>query len=73
MGRNFWKFASILEKDFGVVYDREEEFVTCPECEEPLYGCDWDLKDYASTTSDGYLVYRCPVCGEVLTVIELDK
>ena len=73
MGCNFWRFASTLEHDFGVFYDRDEESVNCPECDEPLYSCDWSTKDYASTTADGYLVYKCPICGEVLTVIELDK
>ena len=73
MGRNFWKFASVLEKDFGVFYDRDEESVDCPECGEPLYSCDWDISDYASTTADGYIIYRCPVCGEVLTVRPIEE
>ncbi len=73
MASNFWRFASILEKEFGVYYDREEAFVICPECDESLYNCDWDIPDYASTTFDGYLVYRCPICGNILCVTELDK
>lgn len=73
MASNFWRFASTLEKEFGCFYDRDEEFVICPECDEPLYSCDWDIPDYASTTSDGYLVYKCPICGNILCVTELDK
>jgi len=76
MSCNFWKFASVLEKDFGdlgVSYDRYYESVNCPECEEILYSCDWEISDYAFTTSDGYIVYRCPVCGKVLTVRPIEE
>ena len=72
MGKNFWKFASILEKDFGVSYDRDKEVVFCPECKSTISN-EWDICDYAYSTPDGYIVYRCPICGEPLTVRELDK
>lgn len=73
MGRNFWKFASVLEKDFNVPYDRNREVVLCPECDSMIVSSEWDICDYAYSTSDGYIVYRCPICGEPLTVRELDK
>lgn len=70
---HFWRFASTLEKGFHVAYDRDREEVDCPECGEIIVNSEWDIKDYTSTTPDGYLVYRCPLCGEILTAIELDK
>ena len=70
---HFWRFASTLEKGFHVPYDRDKEIVVCPECNGLIVNSHWDIKDYTSTTTDGYLVYRCPLCGEVLTAIELDK
>ena len=73
MAHNFWRFASTLEKEFGSFYDRDEEFVDCPECGEPLYSCDWDMRDYLQSTSDGYLIYKCPICGNILCVTEIDK
>ena len=73
MAHNFWRFASTLEREFGSYYDRDEEFVECPECGEPLYNSDWAMKDYMKSTSDGYLLYQCPICGELLCVTEIDK
>jgi translation initiation factor 2 beta subunit (eIF-2beta)/eIF-5 len=70
---SFWRFASTLEKEFGCFYDRDEEFVECVECGEPLYSCDWETPDYMQSTSDGYLIYKCPVCGAILCVVEIDK
>ena len=70
---HFWRFASTLEKGFKVPYDRDREVVLCPECKGMIVNSEWDIKDYTSTTADGYLVYRCPLCGEVLTAIELDR
>lgn len=62
MDRAFRSFAKYLEKEYGVLFDREEGFVICPECGEPLYQCDWDVNDY-SDDDDNYI---CPVCGENL-------
>ena len=62
MGCNFWRFASTLEKGFGVHYDRDEEFVECPECGEPLYSCDWDPQDYIVKDKGHFISYICPVC-----------
>ena len=73
MSHNFWRFASTLEKGFHVPYDRDIEAVICPECKAKIVSTDWDIRDYCSSTSDGYLIYSCPICHEVLTVIEIDK
>ena len=73
MGCTFWRFASTLEKGFHVPYDREREVVLCPECESMIVASEWDTPDYAYTTSDGYLVYKCPICRKLLTAVELDK
>lgn len=68
MGSNFWRFASTLEKEFHVPYDRDREVVLCPECKSMLVSSELDFKDYTSYTEDGYVVYTCPLCGCVLTV-----
>lgn len=73
MGCNFWKFASTIEKGFHIPYDRDKDVILCPECESMIVGSEWDITDYAYTTSDGYLVYRCPICGAILDVIEFGK
>ena len=73
MSHNFWRFASALEMGFHVPYDRDKEVVLCPECEAMIVNSEWDITDYCSTTSDGYLIYKCPICHEVLTVTEIDK
>ena len=66
MSSNFWKFASILEKEFHVAYDRDREEIDCPECGEIIAGNDWEFEDYTSYDSEGYIVYTCPICGCVL-------
>ena len=38
---NYANYANMLENIYGVQYDREEQFVICPECGEPIYKCDW--------------------------------
>jgi len=68
MNRFFEKFAQTIEKEFGMYFDREEEFVECPECEEPLYNCDWESSEYMKVSSDGHVVWQCPVCGSILAV-----
>ena len=73
MSHNFWRFASALEMGFHVPYDRDKEIVICPECKAMIVNSEWDITDYCSTTSDGYLIYKCPICHEVLTVTEIDK
>ena len=63
MSSNFWKFASTLEKEFHVPYDRDSEVVACPECDEFIEGDKWKFEDYTSYDSEGYIVYTCPICG----------
>ena len=67
MGSNFWRFASTLEKEFHVLYDRDREEIDCPECGEIIAGSEWDFHDYTSYDDEGYVVYTCPICGQVLT------
>ena len=43
MGSNFWRFASTLEKEFHVLYDRDREEIDCPECGEIIAGSEWDF------------------------------
>ena len=46
--------ATEVENVYGGYVDREERFYICPECDEPVYECDWTEKDFES--------YICPVC-----------
>ena len=49
-----WEYcASYCEKTYGVHVDWEEDFFHCPECDEPIYKCDWE-------NHDAWTV--CPVC-----------
>ena len=34
--------AKYCEDTFGVYVDWEERFFHCPECDEPIYECDFD-------------------------------
>ena len=70
MNRFFEKFAQTIEKEFGMYFDREEEFVECPECGEPLYDCDWESSEYMKISSDGHVVWQCPVCGNPIFITE---
>ena len=56
----FAHYANFLEKTYGSQYDREEQFVICPECGEPLYKCDWPRDTF--DVVDG--AWYCPVCDE---------
>ena len=67
MSSNFWKFAATLERDFNVPYDRDREIVLCPECHGDIYGEKWEFHDFTSYDDEGYVVYTCPICGQVLT------
>lgn len=46
--------ARYVEKTFGSYVDWEERFYICPECDEPVYECDW------SDDELGYFI--CPIC-----------
>lgn len=46
--------ADLVEKVYGGFVDYEERFYTCPNCDEPIYECDW---------LDIFLKHSiCPVC-----------
>ena len=66
MASTFNKFANMLENTYGTFYDRDEHFVICPECGEPIYDDDWDATDYMEIEEDGKVTYYCPCCEEVL-------
>lgn len=51
---NWKKVARHCELVYGAYVDWEERFFHCPECDEPIYECDWD-GDETSTR-------LCPVC-----------
>ncbi len=63
MTKEFVDFAETLEQVYGTFFDREEGFVICPECEEPIYDCDWAPNHFITDTEG---IYRCPVCEETL-------
>lgn len=56
----FNKYAKFLEETYGVQYDKEERFVICPECGEPLYECDWEPQTFEIVDGNWY----CPVCDQ---------
>ncbi len=57
MVRKNWAInARLVESVFGGYVDWEERFYNCPECNEPIYECDW---------SEAELMDLCPVCGFV--------
>jgi hypothetical protein len=66
MSSNFWRFASTLEKEFHVPYDRDKEIVLCPECKAIIAKSEVDFKDYTSRTDEDYVLYSCPYCKRVL-------
>ena len=48
-----WKqAANIASEVYGCFVDYEEGFFICPECDEPIYACDWQGHDFST----------CPVC-----------
>ena len=63
MEKQTWeKIAHLIEVNYGGYVDWEERFFTCPECEEPIYECDWEDEDLI----DGRDYYICPVCESVI-------
>ena len=46
------KMAYHVESVYGAYVDWDERFFNCPECEEPIYECDWADDELDS----------CPVC-----------
>lgn len=49
---NWTKTAKYCEKTYGTYVDFDEGYFICPECDEPIYKCDWEDSDY----------HICPVC-----------
>ena len=43
--KNWEQAAKFCEETFGSYVDWEERFFHCPECDEPIYECDWDKYD----------------------------
>lgn len=53
--RNVWKENALtVEQEFDGSVNWGEEFYLCPECGEPIYGCDWSNRDL--------LDFICPIC-----------
>lgn len=53
--KKMWEInARLVEREFGGYVDWDERFYNCPECEEPIYECDW---------SEDELMSICPVCN----------
>lgn len=51
MKKKAWeKVAKMCEEIFGAYVDWEERFFICPECDEPIYECDWE----------DFII--CPIC-----------
>lgn len=46
------KVAKYCEKTYGTYADFDEGYFICPECDEPVYKCDWEDSDF----------HICPVC-----------
>lgn len=56
-----WTYcAKIAEEVYGMQVDWEERFFICPECQEPIYECDYP---YFKGDDEGF---ECPVCEEVM-------
>lgn len=55
MPKTKWEENAIkVEKEYGGFVDWEERFYNCPECEEPIYECDWTAEELEE--------FICPVC-----------
>lgn len=48
--------ASYVEKDCGGFVDWDERFYICPNCEEPVYECDWSNTELVQ--------HVCPICED---------
>ena len=54
MAKTWEQIFELVEDVYGVYTDEEEGFFYCPECDEPIYSCDWnEVKDFST----------CPICG----------
>ena len=50
--QNWQETAHYCEIVYGIYVDWEERFFHCPECDEPIYECDWGNHEWT----------MCPVC-----------
>ena len=57
---NWQDVAEMCEVVFGVYVDWDERFFICPECDEPIYECDWENHDWN----------MCPICETLWDNIE---
>lgn len=46
--------AKTVEQIYGEFVDWEERFYLCPDCEEPVYECDW--------SEEALKKFLCPIC-----------
>lgn len=46
--------AKLVEEVYGGYVDWEERFYLCPECDEPIYECDWSTLELTK--------HLCPIC-----------
>jgi hypothetical protein len=44
--------AEFVEREFGAYVDWDERFFHCPECDDVVYECDWELHCWS----------MCPIC-----------
>lgn len=52
---NTWEEnAKYVSRIYGSHVDWEERFYICPECEEPVYECDWADEELRA--------HLCPIC-----------
>ena len=59
---NTWEATALYcQETFGSYVDWEEQFFICPECQEPVYYCDWGM--YISWE-------KCPICETYWDSIE---
>ena len=55
--KEWCRVAEYCEEDYGIQYDREEDFFTCAECGEPIY-----FSDFGGEV-DLWDLWTCPICG----------
>lgn len=51
-----WEYlANYCHDIFGSFIGWDERFFICPDCEEPIYECDWSDEELEDQ--------ECPICG----------
>lgn len=59
---NWYDLAKYCDRVYGVHVDFYEEFFMCPDCDEPIYACDWIFPEDFDV--DGKIC--CPICESQL-------